>query len=512
MALTAEAERAEDIGDAFSKFKVAVDDQAAEVTALVSELYAVGSILREIDAASQSPDYGPNFRIIEEDLDLVRTSLTHTLDDVFRILGRIGNGDRLLTTAAYRQTWKDIAYHFQHRSTGRLFSLIKIYRLFLLALCKQLKGIGPEPIQYSRLRHQIRSILEDHNRYPDDLAAEVARISLTPPLPINRHRSYERERPPISPTSPNNAVPPYAPEISSQSTDTRSTSTDASQTSTASSELDHWAKRVFVDDMSTTLLTQTGDASKCFGELMPDARARLQGWEKLLELSFANSSGGILVRLYLREEDNRARILCRWRGRSGGTRYSCLPLNALDVHRDGPALQLCRPILDSYKSEMWARLKFTSMERLVVFHCTLLALRSQDEGRPFENIQDHELEGEQEIFAGQIVDDDFLHALRIYRDRNSRAVRLQASVLHGEMKRTPVWTAFVTNYLRSPRWMTRTGSDIVCLTELRRYIFSSEYVPEQTHRGEHILKFTTDHDAEDFVRTIKDLARLERRY
>lgn len=35
----------------------------------------------------------------------------------------------------------------------------------------------------------------------------------------------------------------------------------------------------------------------------------------------------------------------------------------------------------------------------------------------------------------QIVDDDFLHALRIYRDRNSRAVRLQASVLHGEMKR-----------------------------------------------------------------------------
>jgi hypothetical protein len=151
MALTAEAERAEDIGDAFSKFKVAVDDQAAEVTALVSELYAVGSILREIDAASQSPDYGPNFRIIEDDLDLVRTSLTHTLDDVFRILGRIGNGDRLLNTAAYRQTWKDIAYHFQRRSTGRLFSLIKIYRLFLLALCKQLKGssrIFPSPLQF----------------------------------------------------------------------------------------------------------------------------------------------------------------------------------------------------------------------------------------------------------------------------------------------------------------------------------------------------------------------------
>ena len=41
--------------------------------------------------------------------------------------------------------------------------------------------------------------------------------------------------------------------------------------------------------------------------------------------------------------------------------------------------------------------------------------------------------------------------------------------------------------------MTRAAPDVVCLTELRRYIFSSEYVPEQTHRGEHILKFTSDH-------------------
>jgi hypothetical protein len=112
----------------------------------------------------------------------------------------------------------------------------------------------------------------------------------------------------------------------------------------------------------------------------------------------------------------------------------------------------------------------------------------------------------------QIIDDDFLHALRIYRDRDSKAVRLQASVLRGEMKRlralprnrvgdpifadldsrVPVWTAFITNYLRSPVWLTRAGPDIICLSELRRHIFSSEYVPEQTREGEHILKFTSD--------------------
>jgi hypothetical protein len=139
MTLIAEAETAEDIGDAFGKFKVAVDDQAAEVTALVSELYAVGSALREIDDASHSPDYGHNLRNIQDDLDLVRASLKYTLDDVFRILGKIGNGDRLLTTAAYRQTWKDIAYHFQREGGGRLSSRLETYRLFLLALCNKLR-------------------------------------------------------------------------------------------------------------------------------------------------------------------------------------------------------------------------------------------------------------------------------------------------------------------------------------------------------------------------------------
>jgi hypothetical protein len=137
--LVAEAEAAEDIGDAFGKFKVAIGDQAAEATALVSELYAVGSALREIDAASSSPDYGHNLRNIQDDLNLVRASLRHTLDDIFRILGKIGNGDRILTAAAYRQTWKDITYHFQREGQGRLSSQLETHRFFLLALCNKLR-------------------------------------------------------------------------------------------------------------------------------------------------------------------------------------------------------------------------------------------------------------------------------------------------------------------------------------------------------------------------------------
>lgn len=139
MTLIAEAEAAEDIGDAFGKFKDAVEDQAAEVTTLVSKLYAVGSALREIDTALHSPNYGHNLRKIQDDLDLVRTSLKHTLEDVFRILGKIGNGDRLLTSAAYRQTWKELAHYFQREGGRRLSSRLETYRLFLVALCNKLR-------------------------------------------------------------------------------------------------------------------------------------------------------------------------------------------------------------------------------------------------------------------------------------------------------------------------------------------------------------------------------------
>lgn len=37
---------------------------------------------------------------------------------------------------------------------------------------------------------------------------------------------------------------------------------------------------------------------------------------------------------------------------------------------------------------------------MVIFFCTFLALRSQDKGRPVEDIRDYELELEEELFGG----------------------------------------------------------------------------------------------------------------
>ncbi len=57
--------------------------------------------------------------------------------------------------------------------------------------------------------------------------------------------------------------------------------------------------------------------------------------------------------------------------------------------------------------------------------------------------------------------------------------------------RTPIWTAFITYYLSSPTWLRHGSPNLIYLRDLTRHIFSSEYTPSMTTRGEHILEFTS---------------------
>lgn len=89
---------------------------------------------------------------------------------------------------------------------------------------------------------------------------------------------------------------------------------------------------------------------------------------------------------------------------------------------------------------------------LVIFHCSFLSLRTHDGVRHVDNGLDHVLKGETSNFAGYDVcgvqdsdkladhlgsairDSGFKHALRLYRDKSTGAIRLEASVLDGDMK------------------------------------------------------------------------------
>ncbi|KAL8916942.1 MAG: hypothetical protein Q9208_008263 [Pyrenodesmia sp. 3 TL-2023] len=221
---------------------------------------------------------------------------------------------------------------------------------------------------------------------------------------------------------------------------------------------------------------------------MPGASARLaEQYEKILDLPFED--GDLRVRLYHRDSDQRARIHCRLSRNGRSQKQTCLPLTSLHIQRNASTIRLCRVDSSGHKKELWACLRFPSYERLTLFYCAFLALRSQDSGNPIGYFDDHLIHGEKSIYAGKIIDDNFEHALRVFRDRDSGGIRLQASVRRGELENTPVWTAFVTTHIQSERWMRKASSKIIHIADLQRFVFTTEYNPQLGPQGQHELRF-----------------------
>ena len=196
-----------------------------------------------------------------------------------------------------------------------------------------------------------------------------------------------------------------------------------------------------------------------------------------------------MVSFYLRLRDGRARFLCK-KIRPPRQRKDCtIYLTSLDVDREGQFLKFSRVSANQRSRGLWCCLRFRSYEQLVLLFCTFLALRSQDNGQPIRQIEDWKLGREEVVFERHIVDDQFGHRLMLLRDKDSGGIRLQASILRGDMKNMPVWTAFITHQIHSRRWMKASGNRTVLLADLYRYIFDSEYSPPIAPGGEHDITF-----------------------
>lgn len=68
------------------------------------------------------------------------------------------------------------------------------------------------------------------------------------------------------------------------------------------------------------------------------------------------------VAFYLRKTDHRVRILCKKPHRTGPSDYYCLPLNLLELMRDGSCLRLCRRRNHGTELVLWTLLKFSTLE------------------------------------------------------------------------------------------------------------------------------------------------------
>ena len=133
---------------------------------------------------------------------------------------------------------------------------------------------------------------------------------------------------------------------------------------------------------------------------------------------------------------------------------------------------------------------------MVLFYCAFVAMKRQDnrdvpDEALLDNFELESREGEKTEFGGKIRYGNLCHALRVYRDRSSGAVRLEASALRGHMKDVPIWTAFLTRYAGDPDWAEYRGRGIVSLISLRPqpYIFLAGNEPSRGRGGEYLLEF-----------------------
>ena len=125
-AVIAVAEKAQDIAAALDKFLGPVDDQSAEITALMAECLATSSALRELDKKIGHFPYHPRYPRISRDLTTVKDSLNFTFEDVQRLFGRLG---RVAGTpgAEYGYVWDDLCDFFRAESGNSLRRRLEIY-------------------------------------------------------------------------------------------------------------------------------------------------------------------------------------------------------------------------------------------------------------------------------------------------------------------------------------------------------------------------------------------------
>ncbi|KAK4981973.1 hypothetical protein LTR66_009560 [Elasticomyces elasticus] len=489
------AKNAEDVAAGLQVFLDRVPQHATDISAIISELFATSSAIRALHTASDDVRYARAFYTIRSDLDLVLCSLQYTLGTVRGIFARTG-------LASYRALWDGLNLFVQTEGPS-LCTRLEWYRVFLHDLFDVLRSISTDRLIV--FRERIKRLLirqESPETHVPNLSADAEGSRTPRPEPQRAHSfsSYhvrtpqssisgfwDDRPPPLAPDPP----PPISPTFSSASSQTLS-STQTSYSSASGNRLPppHWAQRVFDGRHPVTSFRASNQVSKCHGRDEPGARQGLvaAGFVQVLETSF--DAAELWLRLYWRPADHRARVLILTQDRITLQRlHYCIPLTALKVFRSESSLQLCRAGTPDLL--LWANLKFTVYERMVLFYCTFVAMKRQDAVPILPHLEDIFQLREEEEFAGKIQDDSYLHALRLFRDPLSGGVRLEGSALRGPMKNTPIWTAFVTLHLVSRSWLQWVESKVIWLKDLKPYVFCEGYSPPRARTGEFELRFTT---------------------
>lgn len=145
------AKDAEDVASGLHIFRERVPRSATRITAIISELFALSSLLREIDQAQGDRQYASFFHRIQDDLDLVLPTLQRTLDATFDMFAR--SQGRL-----HQTVWADLGYKMEREEGLGLLERLQLYREFLQAQFDVLTGYEVQDLRL--LRRQLVKLLD----------------------------------------------------------------------------------------------------------------------------------------------------------------------------------------------------------------------------------------------------------------------------------------------------------------------------------------------------------------
>ncbi|KAH9218477.1 hypothetical protein DL95DRAFT_360676 [Leptodontidium sp. 2 PMI_412] len=272
------------------------------------------------------------------------------------------------------------------------------------------------------------------------------------------------------------------------------------QPTEADLERRHWAEKIFDDQPHSTTGLRHRRESMCFGPPMVDVKLGIiHGSSVLFKLPFDKNR--LSVTLYLQPDvPDMTRLLCRWLDPYMNPLTACYGVHELCVRRKGSSLQFRRWSVNKMHPKLWMALFFKTWEKMVLFHCAFGALKSRCPLTISVTPEDVCLPGEKRLFQGKIIDDGFEHILTVLQDQKCGGIRLHAAVRSGELRRCPVWTAFITHQSQSPQWLDRRSRHRVWLRDIYPYVFCQKYKKkhQMKRHGEFELYFVTEDAADAF--------------
>ena len=138
---------AEDVASGLHTFRDRLPRSATRITATISELFALSSVLREIDNVEGDNQYSSSFYRVNDDLKTVFPPLRRTLDAVFNMFARSRERQ-------YQTIWEDLSYKMEREEGFGLLERLELFRDFLRAQSEILQGHPPQNL--SDLRRELR--------------------------------------------------------------------------------------------------------------------------------------------------------------------------------------------------------------------------------------------------------------------------------------------------------------------------------------------------------------------